>query len=132
FLAKVPNPPNGDKIRAWSEEMTKCARDRDLAKPATIPTTPTTNTTTTPAHHETTPVDGVMVQPAEPPPDPDAHAHRAYRTPGLVLLGAGAAALIAGGAFTYGWHSAQSDSDAVCGKPCTMWDASFNARLASD
>lgn len=133
FLAKVPNPPNGDKIRGWSDEMTKCARDRDLAKPATIPTTPTTPTTTPATTHDpAAPVDGVSVRPDQTPSDPDAHAHSSYRTPGLVLLGARAAALVAGGVFAYGWHKAQADSDAVCGQPCMMWDAGFNARLADD
>lgn len=123
FLAKVPNPPNADKIHGWADETAACARAKQ-PPPAPHPdrTPGTTGTSATPAPP--------AAQPATPPPAPAAAPTRS-RVPGAVLLGTGVVGLVVGGVFAAGWHAAQADSDAVCNH-CTVWDPGFNQRLADD
>ena len=115
FLAKVPNPPNADKIRVWADEMATCAKLRgpEPIKPVdVVPVGPIVPI-----------VPIVPVVPPErppPPPPPPAHPNTDRRLIAAAITGGlGLVAVGIGGYAAKQGHDDQVRHDAVCPAPCT-------------
>ncbi|MCX5747049.1 MAG: hypothetical protein NT062_31650 [Proteobacteria bacterium] len=105
FLAKVPNPPNADKIKAWAADMRACASLR-----ATPPPPP--------------PITTIVPPPAPLPPPVSVDApSRGPRIAAYVTGGIGIVALGLATVSAVQGRAARRDQDAVCPTMDCTWMA---------